>query len=174
MTVAVPATLARRLLDLLSGLPHPAAAWHEMRAELAGAQEAWAPQSLALFLPTFLHEGVPMDFEIKSNETLVIGIGARTREDNPALLPANDVVKAVADSPAALGVAVKVDAGKTLLTLSPLVKAAAGVKVTISDSAGLKPVELVVSIVQDTTAVSLALDDPATAVRAAQPEPAAA
>jgi hypothetical protein len=124
---------------------------------------------ISLLLPTITQEGKHMpNFELKNTQVATVGIVARDADGDIVPAPAGDVFSAVSSDPASLGVAV--NGNNTVWT--PLKRAAAGITVTVSDSAGLAVDVQIVDIVADLTPKTVGLDL-AGATFADQPEPAA-
>lgn len=112
------------------------------------------------------------NFELPNDEVVTIDIESTNSAGVVEPLPAGDTFTVTSSSPS-LGAAIGVgSAGGPAIVLTPTVQESPNITVTVTDSAGLTQVVLLVDIVQDVTPTNLVLDV-ADATHVSQPVPAA-
>ena len=128
---------------------------------------------IAFWLPVFTKKGKPImsNFELTNDTVATITIKTTNSVGTVEPYPTGDAFTAASSKPASLAATIGTDAaGNPALVLTPLVQASPGITVTVSDSAKLSPVSLVVDVVQDVADTNIILDV-ADASNASQPTP---
>jgi hypothetical protein len=118
---------------------------------------------IALGLPILTRNGTIMNFEIPNNTAPAIAIHTVDAPGDVVPAPSGDVFSAVSSDPTKMTAAIGTMpsgpmTGKVALILTPLVKLASGLTVTVTDTAALTLVVQTVDIVADLTPKAISLD----------------
>ena len=118
---------------------------------------------IALGLPTFTRNGTIMNFEVTNDAAAAIAIHTVDAPGDVVPAPSGDVFSAVSSDPTKMTAAIGTMpsgpmVGKVALILTPLVKLAPGLIVTVTDTAALTMATLTVDIVADLTPKAISLD----------------
>lgn len=131
---------------------------------------------IALALPVITRNGKIMNFELANDTVAAIAIHTVDATGDVVPAPGADVFSAVSSDPTKMTAAIGLMPsgtmiGKAALILTPMVKLAPGLTVTVTDSAGLNSEMLTVDVVADLTPKAISLDT-VDAVLTMQPVPA--
>lgn len=127
---------------------------------------------IKLFLPLITKNGKIMNFELKCDTIATITITTVDVEGDIVAAPSGDVFSVSSSDATKLTAAIGTDAsGHAAVVLTPLVRAATGLSITVSDTAKLTSDVQVIDIVADLTPSAIGLDL-ANATTVSQPVPA--